>query len=135
MINQKTPKTELTIWVLLLPGEGVTSYRILNTKYGPVQGVLKQRLQPVAVRKLRFMPTVKLSPWKELLHADCFSLVCPQNNPDMPNSSSSLYKIPADICRSLPLLQNQSKDCLFHNLYVPESGKYATVMSHEKNEC
>ena len=75
--------TELTLWVmvLLLPGEGETSYRNVNTKYGPVQGVLQQRterLQPVAtflgipfatppVGNLRFMPPVTVAPWKVFL--------------------------------------------------------------------
>ena len=137
-------QTELTIWVLvlLLPGKEGTSYRNVNTKYGPVQGVLQQRterLQPVAtylgipfatppVGNLRFMPPVTVSPWKEPLHADRFSPVCPQNLPDVSNSSSSLHKISAGrlahIRRSLPLLQNQSEDCLYLNVYVPASGIY-----------
>ena len=135
--------------MLLLPALGESSYRNVNTKYGPVQGVLQQRterLQPVAmflgipfatppVGNLRFMPPVTVSPWKEPLLADRFGPVCPQNLPDVSNSSSSLHKISsgrlAHIRRSMPLLQNQSEDCLYLNVYVPASGMSLAFLSSE----
>ena len=80
------------------------STRNVNTKYGPVQGVLHHpadTFQPVAVflgipfaappvGKLRFMPPVTVAPWKKNLLADHFKPVCPQKLPDMNNKTAVL---------------------------------------------
>ena len=115
--------------------------RNVATKYGPVQGVLQQptdSLQPVAtflgipfatppLGNLRFMPPVTVAPWKETLLANRFRPVCPQNIPDVSNTSSTGPRLSsgraAEIRRSLRLLSSQSEDCLYLNVYTPASGE------------
>lgn len=71
------------------------------------------------------MPPVTPSTWRNPRLADRFSPVCPQS-PPMPGEEA-LFEIPrgrlAQLKRLLPLLANQSEDCLYLNLYVPRSGK------------
>jgi len=130
--------------LLLIPGHH-SSLRQVNTKYGPVQGVLTQRtdrLQPVAtflgipfaappVGNLRFMPPVTVSPWREVLRADTFGPVCPQNLPEVGNSSNALGRLSfgriEELKRQRPFLRNQSEDCLYLNVYVPASGEIKTA--------
>lgn len=75
------------------------------------------------------MPPVTPSTWKNTRLADRFAPVCPQL-PPIPTESGpeALLEVPrerlAQIRRMLPLLTNQSEDCLYLNLYVPRVGKY-----------
>ena len=118
--------------------------RTVNTKYGPVQGVMHQpadNLQPVAtflgipfaappLGSLRFMPPVTVSPWKETLLADHYRPVCPQHLPDIHNTTVRLSAgRTAYIKRSLPLLQHQSEDCLYLNVYAPSSGETTVIQT------
>lgn len=54
--------------------------------------------------------------------------VCPQRAPDIENVTAVLEKIPRgryqNLKRLLPLLTNQSEDCLNLNIYIPGSGKF-----------
>ena len=106
-----------------------------------MQGVLQQptdSLQPVAtflgipfatppLGNLRFMPPVTVAPWKETLLANRFRPVCPQNIPDVSNTTSTGPRLSsgraAEIRRSLRLLSSQSEDCLYLNVYTPASGE------------
>lgn len=73
------------------------------------------------------MPPVTPSMWKSTRLADRFSAVCPQRLPDIGNRSEALLEYPKNrllyLEKVLPLLANQSEDCLYLNLYVPRAGK------------
>ncbi|XP_049788637.1 neuroligin-4, X-linked-like [Schistocerca nitens] len=110
------------------------STRVVRTKYGPVRGlVLQQTVEaflgvPYAsppVGALRYMPPLTPSPWRHTRLADALSPVCPQRTPDISNRSDALLRFPRGRLRQLelllPLLANQSEDCLYLNLYVPRA--------------
>nr|XP_029709929.1 neuroligin-3 [Aedes albopictus] len=72
------------------------------------------------------MPPVTPSTWKTTKLANNFSPVCPQALPKL-YGSDGLFEHTrgrlAHLRRLLPLLSNQSEDCLYLNLYVPRSGE------------
>ncbi|XP_046466830.1 neuroligin 5 [Neodiprion pinetum] len=115
--------------------------RIVETKSGQIRGILQEpngrHLDPVEVfrgipyaappvEKLRFRSPRPPLTWAGVKLADTFGLVCPQNYPDVTNRTIALGTMPRgrflQLKRLLPLLGNQSEDCLFLNLYIPGSG-------------
>ncbi|KAI9578538.1 hypothetical protein GQX74_009112 [Glossina fuscipes] len=110
------------------------STNTVKTKYGLVRGIVV-RSSPLVeaylgvpyasppVGSLRFMPPITPSTWKTVRNADRFSAVCPQTVPIPPNGPEALLEVPrarlAQLRRLLPLLSNQSEDCLYLNIYVP----------------
>ncbi|XP_067620825.1 uncharacterized protein Nlg2 [Eurosta solidaginis] len=106
----------------------------VKTKYGLLRGIVV-RSSPLVeaylgipyasppVGSLRFMPPITPSTWKNVRNADRFSAVCPQTVPIPPNGPEALLEVPrarlAQLRRLLPLLSNQSEDCLYLNIYVP----------------
>ncbi|BES88799.1 Carboxylesterase [Nesidiocoris tenuis] len=113
------------------------STRVVRTKYGPLRGLLLQH-PPVEVflgvpyatpplGSLRYMPPVTPSMWRSPRLADTFSPVCPQKAPLIVNRTEALLELPrgrvAYLERLLPLLINQSEDCLYLNIYVPRGGE------------
>nr|CAI5830958.1 unnamed protein product [Callosobruchus analis] len=74
------------------------------------------------------MPPVTPSLWRSTRLADQFGSVCPQRLPDISNRSEALLDFPRSrlllLEKLLPLLSNQSEDCLYLNLYVPRLGKH-----------
>ncbi|XP_022250749.1 neuroligin-4, X-linked-like isoform X2 [Limulus polyphemus] len=117
---------------------GNPNSRIVHTKYGPVRGFIhifpKKQLRSVEVflgipfasapvGSLRFMPPVTPAPWRGIWRADQFGPVCPQKYPEIQNTTTALKSMTpgrlAYFQRILPLLQNQSEDCLFLNVYSP----------------
>lgn len=75
----------------------------------------------------RYMPPVTPSLWRNTRLADRFGAVCPQRPPDIGNRSEALLEFPRGrllyLEKLLPLLANQSEDCLYLNLYVPRTGE------------
>ncbi|XP_055921540.1 uncharacterized protein LOC129952753 [Eupeodes corollae] len=106
----------------------------IKTKYGLLRGIVV-RSSPLVeaflgipyasppVGSLRFMPPITPSPWKNVRNADRFSPVCPQIVPMPPNGPEALLEVPrarlVQFRRLLPLLGNQSEDCLYLNIYAP----------------
>lgn len=78
------------------------------------------------------MPPVTPSSWRNIRLADRFGAVCPQNLPDISNRTEALLEFPKSrllyLEKLLPLLANQSEDCLYLNLYVPRSGEFNIVI-------
>ncbi|KAB0797452.1 hypothetical protein PPYR_08446 [Photinus pyralis] len=110
------------------------STRVVRTKYGSLRGIIVHSHPPVEaflgvpyatppVGSLRYMPPVTPSLWKTTRLADRFSSVCPQRPPDIGNRTEALLEFPRGrllfLEKLLPLLANQSEDCLYLNLYVP----------------
>lgn len=120
------------------------STNIIKTKYGPLRGIVIYS-NPIVeaflgvpyasppVGSLRYMPPVTPSTWKTTRLADHFSPVCPQALPKLQNGNDGLFEHTrgrlAHLRRLLPLLSNQSEDCLYLNLYVPRSAY--TIVSDE----
>ncbi|XP_044750776.1 neuroligin-1-like [Coccinella septempunctata] len=113
------------------------STRVVETKYGPLRGVMIHIHPPVEaflgvpyatppVGSLRYMPPVTPSQWQNTRLADRFGAVCPQRPPDIGNRTEALLEFPRGrllyLEKLLPLLANQSEDCLFLNIYVPRAG-------------
>ncbi|XP_038207656.1 neuroligin-4, X-linked-like isoform X2 [Zerene cesonia] len=127
----------LALAVLAAAGPRYSS-RIVHTHAGAIRGIIvepaSRRLEPVEVfRGVPYAgPPSRLGPppppraWPGTRLADTFAPVCPQTYPDISNKSAALSKMPLGVYNelraSVPLLANQSEDCLFLNIYVPGSG-------------
>ncbi|KAG6455156.1 hypothetical protein O3G_MSEX009080, partial [Manduca sexta] len=114
------------------------SSRIVHTHAGAIRGIIvepaSRRLEPVEVflgvpyagQPARLAPPPPAPSWSGTRLADAFAPVCPQRCPDISNKTAALSKMPLGIYNELkvtvPLLANQSEDCLFLNIYVPGSG-------------
>jgi len=144
--SAKNLQTIFFLLVLLLGTREVTnqtdeedviwSPRDVVTKWGVVRGVLVRppgTLYPVEtflaipyaaspVNELRFAPPATPSPWNGVFLANQFSPVCPQA---WPNASDEeiLKTMPKGrlerLRRIIPLLKNQSENCLYLNVYIP----------------
>lgn len=119
------------------------STRIVQTRYGRLQGLLlpmdsHRYLKPIEiflgvpyatppVQSNRFSPTRTPSPWDGIRVSDKQGPVCPQKLPDISNETAALERMPKGrleyLKRLLPLLRNQSEDCLYLNIYAPTQGK------------
>ena len=116
---------------------GDLNSRTVKTKYGDLKGVIVKfernlggveifRGVPYAsppVGNLRFMPPVNGAPWHGVKVADRFSPVCPQKLPELTNAMPPGRM--EYLRRLLPLLRNQSEDCLYLNIYAPAQGMWA----------
>ncbi|GIY11032.1 neuroligin-4, Y-linked [Caerostris extrusa] len=102
------------------------------------QFVLSRQLQPTEVflgvpyagapkARLRFMPPVTSPHWKGVRLSDHLVLFVHRSLPDISNETEALKKDAARryqyLRRLLPYLSNQSEDCLYLNIYAPQSGK------------
>lgn len=124
-------------------GNTSTLTRIVHTRYGKMQGIVKpaasgKHLKPVELflgvpyatsptGANRFSPTRALTPWEGVKLFNTFGPVCPQWLPDISNETEALDRMPKGrlehLKRLLPFLQNQSEDCLYLNIYAPAQGK------------
>ncbi|XP_066143769.1 neuroligin-4, X-linked-like [Euwallacea fornicatus] len=115
------------------------SSRIVQTKYGRLQGLLvpmdqHRYLKPIEVflgvpyatppvQSNRFSPTRTPSPWEGVRVSDKMGPACPQRLPNISNETAALEKMPKGrleyLKRLLPLLRNQSEDCLYLNIFSP----------------
>ncbi|XP_060517495.1 neuroligin-4, Y-linked-like [Cylas formicarius] len=117
------------------------SSRIVEIETGAIRGIIlelnSRHLEPVEVFRgvpyaappvgpLRFEPPRPPIPWPGTRLADTFGAVCPQKYPDVSNKTAALQTMPRGryqyLKKLVPLLVNQSEDCLFLNVYVPGSG-------------
>ncbi|CAG9863440.1 unnamed protein product [Phyllotreta striolata] len=117
------------------------SSRIVDIQSGAIRGVIlelnSRHLEPVEVFRgvpyaappvgpLRFRPPQPPVSWPGTRLADSFGAACPQKYPDVTNRTAALQFMPkgryAYLRKLVPLLANQSEDCLFLNIYVPGSG-------------
>lgn len=149
----------LACLILIIPTTKVRtgprySSRIVEIQTGAIRGIIielhSRQLEPVEVFRgvpyaappigpLRFRFPQPPLPWSGTKLADTFGAVCPQILPDISNRSAVLESIPNSryqyLKKLLPLLANQSEDCLFLNIYVPGSGKCIKVpkIRHNNN--
>ncbi|KAL0281297.1 UNVERIFIED_CONTAM: hypothetical protein PYX00_002328 [Menopon gallinae] len=103
-------------------------YPMDHTKHlKPVEVFLGLPYATPPIRSNRFSPTRTPSPWEGIRIADKLGPVCPQKLPDIRNETAALEKMPKGrleyLKRLLPLLRNQSEDCLYLNIYSPAQGK------------
>ncbi|KAJ0181523.1 hypothetical protein K1T71_002245 [Dendrolimus kikuchii] len=114
------------------------SSRIVHTHAGAIRGIIvepmSRRLEPVEVflgvpyagQPERLAPPPPAPTWPGTRLADAFAPVCPQRYPDISNRSAALSKMPlgvySELKSTIPLLANQSEECLYLNIYVPGSG-------------
>lgn len=92
---------------------------------------------PYAAPPGRLQPPAPPARWNGTRLADSLPPVCPQRYPDISNVTAALRLMPKDrylqLRRLIPLLANQSEDCLRLNIYVPASGKYPTIPPPSKS--
>ncbi|KAG8275527.1 neuroligin-1-like [Homalodisca vitripennis] len=122
------------------PGPRYSS-RIVETQSGQIRGIIQElpvpHLEPVEcflgvpyatppVGNLRLRPPRPPLPWSGTRLADTQPHACPQRSPLSANATVALLSMPRDryqhLRRLVPLLRNQSEDCLTLNVYVPASG-------------
>ncbi|KAJ8968285.1 hypothetical protein NQ317_009231 [Molorchus minor] len=116
------------------------SSRIVEIQTGAIRGIIlelnSRHLEPVEVFRgvpyaaspvgpLRFRPPQPPLSWPGTRLADTFGAACPQKYPDVSNRTAALQFMPKGryqyLKKLVPLLVNQSEDCLFLNIYVPGS--------------
>ncbi|XP_050737166.1 neuroligin-2-like [Eriocheir sinensis] len=139
------------LWAVVVVGVGlasagvggfIRSSHVVNTETGRLRGILvnpnNRVLKPVAlflgvpyaappVGRLRFMPPQSALRWSGIRQAITLPPVCPQKPPDVTNKYEAL-KIMSEgrynyLQRLLPMLSNQSEDCLYLNVYTPVRGE------------
>ncbi|XP_046961764.1 neuroligin-1-like [Vanessa cardui] len=113
------------------------STRVIRTKYGPLRGIVVHSHPQVEaylgvpyatppLGSLRYMPPVTPSQWRTTRLADALGAACPQVPPAAVPREEALLLHPRarirQLERLLPMLVNQSEDCLYVNLYVPVNG-------------
>lgn len=139
----------ISSWCSTFTKNAKISTRIVQTRYGRLQGLIvpmdqHRYLKPIEVflgvpyatppiMSNRFSPTRAPSPWDGVRVSDKQGPVCPQKLPDISNETAALERMPKGrfeyLKRLLPLLKNQSEDCLYLNIYAPAQGKIFSSFS------
>ena len=128
-------------FLLIFSADATVKTRVVNTKYGSVQGLIRplgQHLGDVEVylgvsyasatiEEGRFAPTNSPTPWEGVKDVSQQPLVCPQLLPDVDDAISDLR---SEYIRKIrPFLANQSEDCLTLSIYAPILGKLILFFS------
>ncbi|KAG5311788.1 NLGN1 protein, partial [Acromyrmex insinuator] len=104
--------------------------RTIKTRYGILRGIEARSSTAVEtyygvpyatppLGALRYMPPVTPTPWRGIKFADTMQPACPQRPPVLDESLPRQRQ--AYLKRLVPVLANQSEDCLYLNLYVPKA--------------
>lgn len=140
---------------LWTPASAATLTRVVQTRYGKLQGVVRTvdagrppgtvdtflgvpyATPPIGSN--RFGPTRTPSPWDGVRLADAPGPVCPQRLPDVSNETAALQNMPIGrlvyLKRLLPYLRNQSEDCLYLNIYAPSQGQCSALSPTQLFSC
>jgi len=115
--------------------------RTIKTRYGILRGIEARSSTAVEtyygvpyatppLGALRYMPPVTPTPWRGIKFADSMPPACPQRPPVLDESLPRQRQ--AYLKRLVPLLANQSEDCLYLNLYVPKAphGKSDVILKN-----
>lgn len=115
--------------------------RVVNTKYGKVQGTIRHHSRPnlppvelylgvpyasPPIGEGRFTPTSSPLRWDNVKKCHDLPPVCPQPLwGDKGHMKSGSIPEDIELYYSLvrPLLKNQNEDCLYLNIYAPHDGK------------
>ena len=126
-----------TAWQIGPEATAAAKTRIIATKYGQVQGLIRHLGHLVGdvevfmgvpyasppIEEGRFTPTNTPTPWDSVLDTTTPPPVCPQLLPDPDDAQMPRGR--AQFIRQVqPALANQSEDCLTVNIYAPIMGKY-----------
>lgn len=115
--------------------------RTVRTISGSLRGVVVNphhqaievfRGVPYSAPPPRFSPPLPVIPWAGVKTTVRFAPACPQWLPDISNVTVALKRIAkgrlAFLQRTKALLENQSEDCLYLNIYTPLHSEYRFVI-------
>ncbi|KAA0186047.1 hypothetical protein HAZT_HAZT008143 [Hyalella azteca] len=145
MYQQKSTRRQLVLQVVVQVFFSTTCScdqllsRVVTTKYGPIQGVIRQHSSATlpAVEAFlgvpyaspptgegRFTPTSSPLPWDAVKKCTELPPVCPQQLPHLGYPGGSLPPDRMQYLRSESRkLERQSEDCLYLNIYAPHDGE------------